>query len=382
MVKPKNDRNLIQKDGRWHIDFTFRGKRIRQLGGYTKEQARNALAKLRIELLNERLGFKKAGGDPVPFDAFADEFLEVYCKQNKRSWKRDEILLDNLKRYFSGRSLQGIGSEDVERFKAGRRAERVKHYNAKKSAPISPATVNRELTCLKTLFNKAEEWGRIEKNPIRRVRRLKEANARERILSAGEAHRLLRSASNTFRPVLIVALNTGMRRSEILGLRWTNVDLVRGYINIEDSKSGRGRKVPVNSAVMEALAVLPRKGEYVFPGADPTKPVQDVKTAFHAACRKAKTDLNDEDDPGITGVRFHDLRHTAASKMVEAGVDLVTVSKVLGHASIQTTMRYCHPTPENMRRAVERLGEIMDPSRQKVDTVKIKRLPSDSIRYN
>jgi integrase len=83
----------------------------------------------------------------------------------------------------------------------------------------------------------------------------------------------------------------------------------------------------------------------------------------------AKKDPGDEKDPGIEGLRFHDLRHTAASKMIEAGVDLVTVSKILGHASIQMTMRYAHPTPDNMKLAVNRLAEILDPSNQKVVTV-------------
>jgi integrase len=141
-----------------------------------------------------------------------------------------------------------------------------------------------------------------------------------------------------------------MRRGEILGLRWTDVDLVRGFITLETSKSGRGRKIPLSGTVAAALGGVPHRGEFVFWNAETKTHVKDVKKGFAAALDTAK----------IEGLRFHDLRHTAASKMVEAGVDLVTVSKILGHASIQMTMRYAHPTPEALRQAVNRLGDFME----------------------
>jgi len=373
-IKPKKDRNIFSKDGEWFLDFTFKGKRIRQFGGATKEAARNALAKLRVERLEEKLGLRPAEGPaPIPFDKFADEFLEVYSKQNKRSWKRDEILLNNLKRHFKGSSLQSIGAEQVERFKAQRKTEMVEYFKATKKTPVKPATINREITCLKTLFNKAVEWGRIESNPIRLVKKFKEPPAKDRILSAAEAQRLIENASESIRPVLLIALHTGMRRGEILGLKWANVDAARGFIFIEDSKSGRSRKVPMSAAVLDVLRKLPRDSDFVFYNPETKRPIQDVKNAFKKACRLAKKDSDDKDDPGIVGLRFHDLRHTAASKMIEAGVDLVTVSKILGHASIQMTMRYAHPTPENMRRAVERLAEILDPTFQKIETITIQK---------
>ena len=382
-IKPKKDRNIFQKNGEWFLDFTFKGRRIRQYGGATKEQARNALAKLRVERLEEKLGLRPAEAAAlIPFEAFADEFLEVYSKQNKRSWKRDEILLNNLKRHFKGSSLQTIGPEQVERFKAQRKTEMVEHFKATKKTPVKPATINRELTCLKTLFNKAVEWGRIETNPIYLVKKFKEPPAKERILTSAEARKLIENASKAIRPVIIIALHTGMRRGEILGLKWGNVDLARGFIFIEDSKSGRSRKVPMTPAVLEALRVLPRNSEYVFYNPETKNHIQDVKTAFRKACRLSKKDPEDEKDPGIEGLRFHDLRHTAASKMIEAGVDLVTVSKILGHASIQMTMRYAHPTPDNMKLAVNRLAEILNPNNQKVVTVPAPVPPKAAVRDN
>jgi len=285
----------------------------------------------------------------VPFEKFADEFLELYSKQNKRSWQSDEFSLKNFKLFFKDKRLQDIGPEDVERFKAKRRTE------------VSDSTINRELACLKTLFNKAVEWGRLERNPIAKVKKFREPNSQERILTESEAKRLIEASGPELRPVLIIALNTGMRKGEILSLKWKDIDFQKGFIYIGDSKSGRSRNVPVNSQVFETLKGLPQQGEFVFFNSETRGHVQDVKTAFKGACRRA----------GIKGLRFHDLRHTAASWMVEGGVDLVTVSKILGHASIQMTMRYAHPTPENMRRAVAKLAEKTDLTRQKVDTVEI-----------
>jgi len=347
MKEAKKERNLKLIEGKWYVDFTFRGKRVRQFGGFTKDQARNTLTKMKAERLDVARGFTKPAIEAVPFEKFADDFLELYAKQNKRSWKRDELSLKSLKAFFKGETLQNIGPEKIERYKAMRKAE------------VSPASVNRELACLKTLFNKAVEWAKAETNPAAKVKKFRENNARERILNPEEARRLIECAAPAIRPVLIVALNTGMRRTEILSLKWHDVDFAKSFILIEDSKSGRSRKVPMNEFVYRTLKKLPRTSdEHVFFNPETHDHIKDIKTSFRAACQRAE----------IRGVRLHDLRHTAASKMIEAGADLVTVSKILGHASIQMTMRYAHPTPENMRLAVEKLAGILDPTRQKVDS--------------
>lgn len=106
----------------------------------------------------------------------------------------------------------------------------------------------------------------------------------------------------------------------------------------------------MNGLMIEALSAIPQNSECVFFNLRTRGPIQDVKTA----CDNAK----------IKGLRFHDLRHTAATRMVETGINLVTISKILGHSSILMTMRYAHPTPENMQRAVDKLGDIFKQSDQ------------------
>jgi len=359
-MKAAHERNLKQAGGRWYLDFTFKGQRVRKFGGYTKEQAQVALAKERLDRRDIALGLKQPAVEDVEFGTFADEFLELYSKPNKRSWDRDERSLSSLKAFFAGETLRGLRAEKIERFKVARKAE------------VSGASVNRELACLKTLLAKAVEWGKLETNPAARVKKFREKPGRERFLTPEEARRLVDAASPAIRPVLIVALNTGMRRGEILSLKWSAVDLVRDFILIEDSKSGKSRRIPMNGTVAAAIGALPKISEFLFYNPETGTHLQGIAASFEKARDAAK----------LKGLRLHDLRHTAASWMVAAGVDLVTVSKILGHASIQMTMRYAHPTPENMRRAVERLGDYQEQARQKVDTAQTPKPVSDIRGYN
>ena len=348
------------KKGRWIVDFTCKGRRITRVVGVSKRQAEARAAMIKADILRDPYDFGRKKPE-ILFEDQAREYMELYSKQNKKSWISDEYSLDNLKEFFKGKCLSEISPDLIEKYRLKRKAD-----------GVSPATINRELACLNTLFNKAVEWERIETNPARKIKKLKEPGGKERILSPDEMRRLIDMANPAIRPVLVTALNTGMRRGEILSLRWKDIDLVRGYIFIEDSKSGRSRKVPINGEVFEALGGLKQDGELVLSNAETGSHIKDVKTAFKGTCRRAK----------IKGLRFHDLRHTAASKMIEAGVDIVTVSKILGHASIQVTMRYAHPTPENMRLAVEKLGEVFQKSRVKVETIEIKRPVSQIKSFN
>jgi integrase len=357
----------ISKDvkGRWRIDFRCKGRRIIRVIGPSKREAEAEIVRLKGEILRDPHGFGKKAPETL-FEDHAKEFLELYSKQNKRSWASDETSLDHLKEFFKGKYLSEITAEQVERYKAKRRADPVRPEAEEKPGVdpklVSPSTVNRELACLKTCLNHAVEWEKLDRNPAAKVKKFREPNAKERILTPVEAKRLLGEASEDLRPVLIIALNTGMRKNEILSLRWKDVDFVKGFIHIADSKSGRSRDIPMNSLVFETLYEMSRAREFVFENPETKAQVLDVKTAFKGACRRAE----------INGVRFHDLRHTAASRMVEAGIDLVTVSKILGHASIQMTMRYAHPTPENMRFAVQKLGEVFEKSGKKPESVEIR----------
>lgn len=168
-----------------------------------------------------------------------------------------------------------------------------------------------------------------------------------------EAGRLLETCSPHVFPIVLCALETGMRRGEILGLRWEDVDLERRILYVGETKTGIPRHVPISSRLAEVLRYRAGNGlgEYVFAGAPGIgkrgRPFHDVRTAFENACRRA----------GIAGFRFHDLRHTAASHMVMAGVPIKVVGEILGHATVSMTERYSHLLPEHKLRAVDMLPD-------------------------
>jgi integrase len=211
---------------------------------------------------------------------------------------------------------------------------------------VTGAGINRELALLKALFNKAIQWGFVKmENPVSKVSYYPERQM-ERILSYEEAEMLVEESGESLRPVVITALNTGMRKSEILGLDWKNVDFARRYIRVERSKNNRSRKIPMNSAVYEELQKARRnRSEYVFTQKRTSERLRCVVSAFKVACRKA----------GLEGLRFHDLRHTFATNLVMNGIDLVTVKEILGHSDISMTVRYSHPSDKRKMEAVERL---------------------------
>jgi integrase len=154
----------------------------------------------------------------------------------------------------------------------------------------------------------------------------------------------LKAKSKHLEAIIITALNTGMRKGEILSLKWENVDFKNSYITIERSKNGEIRRIPMNkqlTTILKNVRELKRSTEYVF--SNNGKPCTDIKTGWWRALR----------DTEITNFRFHDLRHTFGSRLGMAGVDIKTIQELMGHMDIKMTMRYSHPTPEHKRKAVE-----------------------------
>jgi len=322
----------------WYVEYSYGGKRVRRLarGARNKSEAKAYLREIERQVDSGEYVTKKL--KKVLFKIFADYYLK-WAKVNKLSWKSDRTSLGHLNPFFKGMMLHQIIPLLIE------------EYKRKRMEKVSGSSVNRELACLRHILNMAVNEGIIAENPVRKVRFFKEDNQKERILCERESEELLKHCNGQIRPIIIIALNTGMRRGEILKLRWQNVNLDRKFITVERTKSGKIRKVPMNTLVEKNLRELWKKRgneKYVFWNGNTRKPIQDVKTAFKNACRRA----------GIEGLRFHDLRHTFATNLVESGVDIVTVSELLGHSTIKMTMRYSHPTPAHKRRAVESLVKI------------------------
>jgi integrase len=199
---------------------------------------------------------------------------------------------------------------------------------------------------------------KLAKHPFRgKLKSLKEDPKERRILTDDEIDRLLATAgksdSSFLEAFIRIGLNTGMRPSEILALRWRDVDSAHRSLRIEESKTDRGnrkgRTIPMNAYVAKVIQNIKHDGEFIFFNSRTRAHVKGIKTSFMKACKDAK----------IKGVTPYCLRHTVATKLVnELGVDIVTAGRILGHKKIEMTLRYCHPNEKTIQRAVELLGGL------------------------
>lgn len=333
-------RRTKARKARYYADYRDRyGKRIQKL---VKNATclQDAVEWLKNTVLKEHHGECgiKEQKHLVKFKNFTEMFIKNYSKVNKKSWKDDFYRLRKCRSFFRNVYLHEISALDIEKFKS------VKVYE------VSRTTVNHYLKILKRMFNIAIEWGYAKENPVKGVKFFSEKDSlRERILSTDEEVRLLEAASEQLTPILIIALNTGMRRGEMLNLTWDRIDLQQRIIQVINTKSGRNRAIPINSNLLKLLNELKmnRKNGYLFHNPRTGCPYRTVQRSFKNACRRAK----------IEGLRFHDLRHTFASRLIELGVDIVRVKELLGHSTVKVTERYTHSSSEERKRAVELLCE-------------------------
>ena len=268
-----------------------------------------------------------------------DEYMETFSRVNHRSWRDQGYILNHAKGFFATDTwLVDISKRRVERFKAQRANE------------VKPATVNRNVAVLKHLFSMAVDWGYLYENPTQNVKLLHVNNRRLRYLEKEEIARLVAAASQSskshLKPIIILAINTGMRRGEIFDLQWIYIDLKNRFIEVIRAKNGDKRAIPINDTLLKTLHRLPRRVDspYVFPGKNGGR-LTDIKTSFLTARKKA----------GLDDVTLHTCRHTFASHLVMAGVDLMTVKELLGHKSIKMTERYSHLSPNHKATAVKSL---------------------------
>jgi len=218
----------------------------------------------------------------------------------------------------------------------------------------APGTVNRYMAAMSHACSLAErEWEWLDSNPVRKVKRLKEPRGRVRYLSNDERARLLAAARNSdhqqLYAIVLIALTTGARKSEILGLRWRNVDLQRGVATIEDTKNGERRSMPLVPKVIEQLKTI-RKVRRI----DVDTVFANPETGrvsyyyFDRAWRSARAAARLED------FRFHDLRHSCASYLAMNGATTAEIAAVLGHKTLVMVKRYSHLSDEHVRGVVER----------------------------
>jgi len=342
---------LYRRGRTWWYVFEFEGRKIQQSSGFrNKTAAVRAEAKRRTDLLERRAGFTKLKQAPK-FEEFVEQFLK-WSEQQHRP-KTHELHSGNckaLKKFFRGKWLDEITQGMVEDFKLTRIQQ--KRWGERDEIAVSGVTVNRALSTLRLIYNYAERCGFRVSNPVKHVVFFRETG-RTRIISAQEERAYLAATSQPLRDIARTMLDTGMRPEEVFRIETANLDFVqRTILNPFGKTAAARRKLTMTDEVWSILKarVVSSKGPYVFSSPDKfEKPIGSVRKAHDAAIRRAKV---------MPRFRLYDLRHTYASRAVMAGVDLPTLAALLGHTSVQMTMRYVHPAEEHKREATAKFEKF------------------------
>jgi integrase len=322
-----------RSSGIFWIRYFVHGREFRQKVG-TKSEAIALYQQRKTEAREGRLATPKR---QVPFDAFVREYLE----SERRRARSFVTMARHGRRWierFGGRPLRSILPLDVEK------------WATRQATELGPASVNRELSFLRRVFNVAMANGLVEQNPVKGVKFLREPSGRVRFLTEDEETRLRAEVGEPDWPLVAFAINTGLRQGEQFGLRWSNVDIANRVLTIPRSKHGGARHVQLNETAMAILRDLPSRlhSAWVFPsqaGGSPLNVSNVLHRIFLPAVRRA----------GIEDFRWHDLRHTFASRLAMAGADLRTIQELMGHKLLTMTLRYAHLSPTHLHAAVRLL---------------------------
>ncbi|MCK4817097.1 site-specific integrase, partial [bacterium] len=334
-------RKTKEGNPRFYIDYRDRnGKNLQKLikNALDWQEAHETLKNAVLKEHFDEYGIGKQK-QPIRFQELSELFLENYSKPNKKSWKCDYYAIEaHLIPFFGRCTLTEITPLLVEKFRA-----------EKLNAGLAKSSTNRLLALLKRMYSVANTWNLVKINPVRQVKLFSERdNKRERILSSQEEERLLLECADHLKPIVIMGLNSGMRKNEILTLTWSRVDLKHRLIHVVKTKSGKNRTIPINDVLFNALSGLRKRktSDYVFPNPETEEPFRSIRHSFENACRRAN----------IKGLRFHDIRHTFSCRLIHRGCDIETLRSLLGHHSITVTERYIHTNEEQKRKAVDLLA--------------------------
>jgi integrase len=326
----------------WVIDISHEGKRVRKSTGTADKKLAEAIqAKVTTQLI-EGKWFDLDQSKTRTLEEVKGKYLEERSShKSPASYKRDKSCFNHLMRLFGNCPLSEITPS------------RINEYKQSRLKKADPQTVAKELAVLRNAFNVAiREWEWCRENPVSRVSMPKAPQGRVRFLSIQQIKDLLDHSEEWFMPVVIVALHTGMRQGNILTLTWDKIDLFRRLIILDKTKNGERLTIPINDTLFETLKDLSKvrllSCNLLFHRNGKPFYQNQLRRALKKAC----------DGAGIEDFRFHDLRHTFASLLVQSGENLYTVQRLLGHKDGRMTQRYAHLTHERFVSAVKILDGL------------------------
>lgn len=367
---------VYEKNGHWYMEGMIRHKRYHQAipEATNKKEAEKFVTIFKSDLLRGKLDLAENIGCK-PFVEIIDIYLN-YATTNLHSTDTATRIANRFKIAWKNKLISEITPQVIETYKENR----LKTKCGKKIIDgvevikyVSASTINREIGVLSKIFSLAVANGYTNTNPVRDVKKMRVTNKLERHLSIEEEKRMYQVCDDDFsfsklpreeqerlqrihngehaylKPILIMALNTGMRKGEILNMTWDCVDFDKNEISALNTKNGKKNTIPMSSKLRNTLLTMYKmrgQNQYVFTNPCTGTKYNDIKKCFKTVCKLA----------GVENLRFHDLRHTGATRMVAAGVPLPVVKQILNHANIQTTMRYAHTMREQEISAVEALA--------------------------
>lgn len=336
--------------------------RIRREKAGNKGAAIKLYQKRKTEVLQGKKLPEQFRAKPVTFSELADDAIE-WAKSHKLTWEDDEIRLKPLREAFGSRAAESITPQDIERWFASEGVSRNKDRKRNRRK-WKPATFNRYKALISMVYREGIKNRKVSVNPARAIEKRNENNARDRYLLEHEETALRKVISARWPehlPELDIALHTGMRRSEQYNCDWSWIDLDHRVLTIPRSKHGEKRRVYLNDTAVAAFQLLWRfsggKGK-VFSALYNSDNTTGAREWFEQALTEA----------GIENFHWHDLRHTFASRLVMAGVDIRTVQELMGHKTIQVTLRYAHLAPQHQLEAVQRLCDTRAAQNGATDT--------------
>ncbi len=314
--------------------------RVRQKKiGPSKKAAENYERKKLTEITEGKYIDKAEEKPKVFIKDFIEEIYRPWCKANNKGYRTKGRYLNKIVDMWGDYHLDELTDEEIERYRWQMQKEK-KHV-----------TFNRILSTISHTYTKAIEFKKIDARPFKTAGKRFKEKGRLRYLTPNEANRLVDSCAKHLKPIVITALHTGMRKTETLTLKLgEHVNLKRRIINLKETKNEEARHIPINETLHGVLCKVAKdkkSGDYLFCMDDGTA-YKHIRKSFYTALSNAK----------IKDFTFHDLRHTFASNLVMDGVDLFVVKELLGHKSIEMTMKYAHLSPDHQSMAVNRLDRI------------------------
>lgn len=330
------------------------GKQRREKIGYSVEEAKAAEGKRRAQKHENPRVLEKVPDEKTTFKELADWYLNLTSVKKLRSYERVKDCLSNFNDTFGETIIAHLKPVDIEEYQEKRSDQKA-----------APATIDMEISIAKTLINKALDNEKVSAHALKAFRGIKRrlkkgGNARERLLSTEEYLKLLKTAPKHLKPILVVAYNTGMRKGEILGLRWPHIDRAHGFIRLpsEMTKEGKPKAIPMNHHVVQILDSVTRAIHHDYVFSFRGKPIaMGLRRSFQGACKDAGIPYGMKVEDGV---RFHDIRGTVKTNMLRAGVDKVFRDIILGHSLKDMDAYYLKPSEDDLRKAMEKYTVWLD----------------------